>query len=204
MKCKFSKELSELKSFANDADHCYLKAVFVPKEMNYLQTLTMGNAAQFQINIYPGRNADSSVNEEQMNALIELFKSGDLEKDEYLVGRVKVPVEPFLMKRSRNSQNGNAGDIIMDGIKPRVYDYINITTFMEMKNDEEVSVIDENTLKTRAISIKNFRIKNGDWIDYTEYMAKTGQQEEEPTDVDYEETTVEEKPAEQSQKPKRW
>ena len=164
----------------------------------------MGNAAQFQINIYPGRNADGSVNEEQMNALIELFKSGDLEKDEYLVGRVKVPVEPFLMKRSRNSQFGEKGDIIMDGIKPRVYDYINITTFMEMKNDEEVSVIDENSLKSRAISIKNFRTKNGDWIDYTEYMAKTGQKEEEPTDVEYEEIPEETKQEEPTEKPKRW
>lgn len=186
MKCKLSKELSEMVPFVNDTDHKYLRAVFVPTGMSMIESLSLGTNAQYRMNIYPGRDNEGKINEEQYKALVSLFESGDMFKDEYNVDRIKVPVEPFLMKRSRDSQFGKKGEIIMDGVKPRVYDYINIVTFMK---DDNTPAIDENQLKTRALAIKNFRVKNNDYVDYAVYLSQNGKiADEEPNDS----TTVEE------------
>lgn len=206
MKCKLDQNLSELKAFANDEEHCYLRAVFVPEKMNLLQSLSLGNQAQYTINIYPDRDADGNINESKMDALINGFKNGDFAKETYYVDRVAVEVEPFVMKRSRDSQFGKKGEIIMDGSNVRVYNTIAITCFHEMKDGKEVPLLDENTLKSRALSVKNFRIKNGDWIDLTKYIAETenpeAQEEETPSDEGYDE--AQDKQEKKQEKPKRF
>lgn len=191
MKCKLDQDLSKLKEFATDSEHCYLRAVFVPVKMNLLETLSLGNQAQFTLNIYPRRDNDGNIDEAQMDALIDAFKNGDLAKETYYVDRVPVEVEPFVMKRSRDSQFGKKGEIIMDGNNARVYNTIAITCFHQLVDGKEVPMIDENALKTRALAIKNFRIKNDDWMDLTKYMAESEnpeqQQDETPTDEGYDE-----------------
>lgn len=206
MKCKLNMDLSELRAFANDEDHCYLRAVFVPTEIGLLQSLSLGNQAQFTLNIYPGRDADGNVNEKEMEAIQTSFHSGELEKQTYYVDRVAVEVEPFVMKRSRDSQYGKKGDIIMDGNNARVYKTIAITCFHKLVDGKEQPLLDENALKTRANTIKNFRIKNGDWIDLTKYIAESEnpeEHEEEPTDDDYDEAQDKQNPINKP-KPKKF
>lgn len=206
MKCKLNMDLSELRAFANDEDHCYLRAVFVPVEIGLLQSLSLGNRAQFTLNIYPGRDADGNVNEKEMEAIQEAFHSGELEKQTYYVARVTVEVEPFVMKRPRDSQYGKKGDIIMDGNNARVYKTVDVTCFHELVDGKEQPLLDENVLKTRANAVRNFRIKNGDWIDLTKYIAESENpetQEEEPTDEGYDEAQDKQKPINKP-KPKKF
>lgn len=207
MKCKLDQDLSKLKEFATDSEHCYLRAVFVPVNMNLLETLSLGNQAQYTLNIYPERDNDGNIDEAQMDALINAFKSGDLTKKEYYVDRVPVEVEPFVMKRSRDSQFGKKGTFIMDGNNVRVYNTIAITCFHKLVDGKEVPMVDENALKTRALAIKNFRIKNGDWMDLTKYMAESEnpeqQQDETPTDEGYDEAQQKQEEKKQ-QKPRRF
>lgn len=207
MKCKLDQDLSELKAFATDEEHCYLRAVFVPVQISLLETLSLGNQAQFTLNIYPRRDNDGNIDETQMDALINAFKNGDLAKETYYVDRVPVEVEPFVMKRSRDSQFGKKDTIIKDGNNARVYNTIAITCFHKLVDDKEVPMVDENTLKSRALAIKNFRIKNEDWIDLTKYMAESEnpeqQQDETPTDEGYDEAQQKQEEKKQ-EKPKRF
>lgn len=207
MKCKLDLNLSELRAFATDEEHCYLRAVFVPDEMSLLETLSLGNQAQYTLNIYPGRDNDGNIDEAQMDALVAAFKNGDLANKTYHVDRVPVEVEPFVMRRSRDSQFGKKGEFIMDGNNVRVYKTIAITCFHKLVDGKEIPAIDESTLKTRALAIKNFRIKNGDWMNLTKYMAESEnpeqQQDETPTDDGYDEAQQKQKEKEQA-KPKRF
>lgn len=207
MKCKLDLNLSELKAFATDEEHCYLRAVFVPDEMSLLETLSLGNQAQYTLNIYPGRDNDGNIDEAQMDALVAAFKSGDLAKKTYYVDRVPVEVEPFVMRRSRDSQFGKKGDFIMDGNNVRVYNTIAITCFHKLVDGKEIPAIDESALKTRALAIKNFRIKNGDWMDLTKYIAESenteAQQDETPTDEGFDEAQQKQEEKKQ-EKPKRF
>lgn len=207
MKCKLDLNLSELKAFATDEEHCYLRAVFVPEEISLLETLSLGNQAQYTLNIYPKRDNDGNIDEAQMDALVAAFKNGDLAKNTYYVDRVPVEVEPFVMRRSRDSQFGKKGDFIMDGNNVRVYNTIAITCFHKLVDGKEIPAIDENALKTRALAIKNFRIKNGDWMDLTKYMAESEnpeqQQDETPTDDGYDEAQQKQEEKKQA-KPKRF
>lgn len=190
MKCKLDHELSKLKEFANDKEHQYLRAVFVPERMNLLQSLSLGNQAQYVINIYPGRDADGNIIEEQQKALIEGFNAGVFDKETYYVDRVAVEVEPFVMKRSRDSQFGKKGEIIMDGGNARVYNTVAITCFHKLIDNKEIPAIDENALKSRALAVKAFRIKNGDWLDLTKYIPNVENieyKEETPTDEGFDE-----------------
>lgn len=206
MKCKLDLNLSELRAFATDEEHCYLRAVFVPDEMSLLETLSLGNQAQYTLNIYPRRDNDGNIDEAQMDALVAAFKNGDLAKQTYYVDRVPVEVEPFVMRRSRDSQFGKKGDFIMDGNNVRVYNTIAITCFHKLVDGKEIPAIDESALKTRALAIKNFRIKQNDWMDLTKYMAESEnpeqQQDETPTDEGYDE--AQQKEEKKQEKPRRF
>ena len=190
MKCKLNHELSKLTPFANDAQHKYLRAVFVPVEMNMLESLSLGTQAQFTINIYPGRDADGNIIEDQHKQLVEGFENGAFDNPIYYVDRINVEVEPFVMKRSRDSQFGEKGKIIMDGTSPRIYHSVAITCFHKIVDGKEVPAIDENTLKSRALAVKAFRIKNKDWINLSDYAPSAPNPEshdETPTDEGYDE-----------------
>lgn len=182
MKCKFVKSLSSLKEFSKDPEHKYLIAVFVPEKMGLLQTLGLGNAAQFTINLFPGRDNDNNILEDQQKALIDGYNDGSFEKEEYFVDRVQVEVPPFCMKRSRDSQFGKKGEIIKDGENPRIYTSIAITCFHKMVNGNEVPALDENALKNRANAIRNFRIKNNDWLEASAVVVDGGVEHDEMPD----------------------
>lgn len=182
MKVKLSKELTALVEYQNNPGIFYLHATFAPINLNPLQVMGMGSDSQYVMNIYPNRNNDGSINETQAKWLKESFENGSLFNESFFVERFKIPVEPFVMRRSSDSQYGKKGDVIMDGSNPKLYDYVRITTFSKFIDNKEVSVLDEATLRNRALSVKNFRIKNGDWIDASEYAANSFRKEEEPSD----------------------
>lgn len=196
MEVKLNKELTKLVEYQNNPGVFYLHGVFVPSNLNPLQVMGMGNDAQYVMNIYPNRDNDGNVNEAQAKWLKESFENGSLFNETFTVDRFKVMVEPFVMRRSSDSQYGKKGDIIMDGSQPKLYDYVRITTFSKTIDGKEVSVLDDATLRNRALGVKNFRIKNGDWIDASEYAAGMPQQkEEEPDDVNVPEQIVGDKTA---------
>jgi len=188
MECKLSKEQgAKLVEYISKPGHYYLHGVFVPVGMSLLESISLGTNAQYILNIFP-------QNDEEEAAITNAFNNGDMFKITYQVDRFKIKVEPFLMRRSRDSQFGKKGEIIMDGIKPRIYDYINITSWVLVDQVTKKPILDkdgqvqpklsENALKARALSIKNFRIKNGDYEDYATYLAKNGAiADEEPSDV---------------------
>ena len=196
MKVKLSKELTTLVEYQNYSGIYYLHGVFTPVELSPLQIMAMGADAQYVMNIYPNRNNDGSINDVQAKWLEESFKNGSLFNETFYVERFKVAVEPFIMRRSSDSQYGKKGEIIMDGSRPKLYDYVRITTFSKVVDGKEVSVLDDTTLRNRALSVKNFRIKNGDWVDATEYAANMPvKQEEEPSDENVPEQSAEDKTA---------
>ena len=196
MKVKLNKELSSLVEYQNNPGIYYLHATFVPAELNPLQTMAMGTDAQYIMNIYPNRNSDGTINEAQAKWLKESFENSSLFNETFFVERFKVSVEPFVMRRSSDSQYGKKGEIIMDGSQPKLYDYVRITTFSKVVDGKEISALDDTTLRNRALSVKNFRIKNGDWIDASEYAAgMPPKKDEEPSDDGVLEPSPEDKTA---------
>lgn len=196
MKVKLNKELSSLVEYQNNPGIYYLHGVFTPYELNPLQIMGMGTDAQYIMNVYPNRNSGGTINEIQAKWLKETFENGSLFNETFFVERFKIAVEPFVMRRSSDSQYGRKGEIIMDGAQPKLYDYVRITTFSKVVDGKEVSVLDDTTLRNRALSVKNFRIKNGDWIDATEYAANMpAKRDEEPSDENAPEPLTEDKTA---------
>lgn len=181
MKCKLSYEMSELVEYKNDPEHKYLKAVFVPVGMGLLQSLSAGPAAYFTLNIFPNRNAEGEINVEQEKTILEAFKNRSFE-EYYYVDKVNVTVPPFLMTYSRDNSVGKKGEIIKDGNNPRKFDYVAITAFMVLKDEKEIPILSENALKSRALAVRRFRVKNNDWIDYESWLAENKSAIPEPSD----------------------
>lgn len=177
MKCKINYELSKMQEFKSDPTKKYLQAVFVPVGMGLLQGLASRNAAQLTMNIFPGRDRDGNIDAEQSKALQEAFDKHAFDEF-YYVARVPVTVEPFLMTYTTDTATAKKGEIIKDGDKVRIYDYISVTSFMVLDaNNQEVPLLSENELRSRANSVRNFRIRNGQWYDAATYGTTI-----EPTD----------------------
>ena len=177
MKCKINYELSKMQEFKSDPTKKYLQAVFVPVGMGLLQGLASRNAAQLTMNIFPGRDRDGNIDAEQSKVLQEAFDKHTFDEF-YYVARVPVTVEPFLMTYTTDTANTKKGEIIKDGDKVRIYDYVSVTSFMVLDaNNQEVPLLSENELRSRANSVRNFRIKQGQWYDAATYGATI-----EPTD----------------------
>lgn len=190
MEVKLVKEMSSLEDFKNEKfkGHKYLRAVFTSTQSNALRTMALGNSAYMTLNIMPIRN--NAVDENWEKMLINAFNDGTLENTKQYVDRFPITVEPFLMKYSSDNANGKKGEIIKDGLVPRVYDYVNIVAFCAINSNGE-EVIDENgkpmpadarACSSRALSVKRYRIKNGDWIDYAEWQKQSNASQIEPTD----------------------
>lgn len=190
MEVKLVKEMSSLEDFKNEKfkGHKYLRAVFTSTQSNALRTMALGNSAYMTLNIMPIRN--NAVDENWEKMLINAFNDGTLENTKQYVDRFPITVEPFLMKYSSDNANGKKGEIIKDGLVPRVYDYVNIVAFCAINSNGE-EVIDENdkpipadarACSSRALSVKRYRIKNGDWIDYAEWQKQSNADQTEPTD----------------------
>ena len=178
MKCKINYELSKMQEFKNDPTKKYLQAVFVPVGMGLLQGLASRNAAQLTMNIFPGRDREGNIDAEQSKALQEAFDKHTFDEF-YYVARVPVSVQPFLMTYTADTANAKKGDIVKDGDKARIYDYVSVTSFMVLDaNNQEKPLLSENELRSRANAVRNFRIKSKQWIDATTYGLETL----EPTD----------------------
>lgn len=164
MKVKFQQSLSELREFTSEKDKGfkYLRATFVEEDQAFLVSRGFDAAAQYRINIYPGRDAEGNIDAEQAKSLEDAFNSGALDKEVYYIDRVAVPVAPHYRFYSSGV---NKGQLVMDGSTPHLYTTVNITCFMRPQPDgTEVCAADENTLASRARAIQNFRCKNNEWI----------------------------------------
>ena len=170
MKCKINYELSKMQEFKSDPTKKYLQAVFVPVGMGLLQGLASRNAAQLTMNIFPGRDKDGNIDAEQSKALQEAYDNHTFDES-YYVARVPVTVEPFLMTYTTDTATAKKGEIIKDeGGKVRKYDYVSVTSFMVLDaNNQEVPLLSENELRSRANSVRNFRIRQGQWYDLATY-----------------------------------
>ncbi len=164
MKVKFQRSLSELREFTSEKDKGfkYLRATFVEEDQAFLVSRGFGVAAQYRMNIYPGRDEQGNIKPNQAKALEELFNSKEIEDEVYYVDCVAVPVAPHYRFHSSGE---NKGKLVMDGAVPHLYTSVNITTFMRPQPDgTEVPALDTDTLASRARVIQDFRCKNNEWI----------------------------------------
>lgn len=175
MKCNISKR-SELVEFANDSEHRYIRGVFTlcvdaKKGLTRLAQLTMRDKGEYVVNIYPARNADGSIDDSsqaELDAIFEDLQQGKLDKEIFLVGKHRVNVPPFVMF-------DNEGNVRLQGNQPRIWDYINITTFNKVEDDVEVSVCEEGELQSRANAIRKYRIEQQDWMDAEDYFGDSAE-----------------------------
>ena len=90
------------------------------------------------------------------------------------------------MTYQTDSRRGNysKGDVIMEGNNARIYTSIQLTCLMKIVKGEEVPMMSENELKTRANAIRAYRIDEGQWYDAEEYLANTNDETEEEEQPD--------------------
>lgn len=186
MKVKVDYEHSAIVDYTNptDAGHQYLKLVFIPEKMSSLYRASQGNRSSFQMNFYPLRNRDGSIDEQFEKAIIEEFNSKTTDAEPIYIDKVEVPIPPTIMTYQSNSKNHNAGDMIMEGNNPRIYETVTITCLMKLTKDGEVPVDDTNALRTRAMSIWNYRVEQGQWIPAEEYIPEPDEAAEAAVIVD--------------------
>ena len=118
------------------------------------------------------------------NAVIDAYK--EIDKEPVYVDRVSVEIAPVVMTYQTDSRRGNysKGDVIMEGNNARIYTSIQLTCLMKIVKGEEVPIMSENELKTRANAIRAYRIDEGQWYDAEEYLANTNDETEEEEQPD--------------------
>lgn len=202
MKVKVDYDRSEIVEFQSDADkgHNYLRLIFVPEKMSLLERAAKGRSSEYSMNFYPQRDNDGAIDQEFEDAIIEAFNNKEIDKEPVYVDRVSVEIAPVVMTYQTDSRRGNysKGDIIMEGNNARVYTSIQLTCLMKIVKGEEVPIMSENELKTRANAIRAYRIDEGQWYDAEEYLANANdetEEEETPNIID-----DEPEPKQQSQK----
>lgn len=190
MKVKVDYDRSEIVEFQSEADkgHKYLRLVFVPEKMSLLERAVKGRSSEYQMNFYPQRNNDGTISQEFEDAIIDAFNNKAIDKEPVYVDRVNVEIAPVVMTYQTDSSRGNysKGDIIMEGNHARIYTSIQLTCLMKIVKGEEVPIMSENELKTRANAIRAYRIYEGQWCDAEEYLASTNdetEEEEEQPDI---------------------
>lgn len=202
MKVKVDYDRSEIVEFQSDADkgHNYLRLIFVPEKMSLLERAAKGRSSEYSMNFYPQRDNDGAIDQEFEDAIIEAFNNKEIDKEPVYVDRVSVEIAPVVMTYQTDSRRGNysKGDVIMEGNNARVYTSIQLTCLMKIVKGEEVPIMSENELKTRANAIRAYRIDEGQWYDAEEYLANAndGTEEEETPDI----IDDEPEPKQQSQK----
>lgn len=168
--CRIDYDRSEKREYQNDEDkgHYYLHLVFVPKKLSVLSRCIRGTrVTEYEMNVFPPRTNDNSLDVEAEKELLTLFDNKEL--GDVVVGRAEVPIPPTIMTYSTDSKNHQAGDVIMSGDSPRIYDTVQIVCEMEMKNGEETPVIPMNQLISRALAMREYRINSGSWYDAADY-----------------------------------
>lgn len=188
MKVKVDYDRSEIVEFQSDADkgHNYLRLIFVPEKMSLLERAAKGRSSEYQMNFYPQRDNEGAINQEFEDAIIDAFNNKEIDKEPVYVDRVSVEIAPVVMTYQTDSRRGNysKGDIIMEGNNARIYTSIQLTCLMKIVKDEEVPIMSENELKTRANAIRAYRIAEGQWYDAEEYLANANDETEEKEQPD--------------------
>lgn len=183
MKVKVDYDRSEIVEFQSDADkgHNYLRLIFVPEKISLLERAVKGRSSEYQMNFYPQRNNDGVIIQEFENDIIDAFNNKEIDKEPVYVDRVSVEIAPVVMTYQTDSRRGNysKGDIIMEGNNARIYTSIQLTCLMKIVKGEEVPIMSENELKTRANAIRAYRIDEGQWYDAEEYLANANDETEE-------------------------
>lgn len=183
MKVKVDYDRSEIVEFQSDADkgHNYLRLIFVPEKMSLLERAAKGRSSEYQMNFYPQRDNEGAINQEFEDAIIDAFNNKEIDKEPVYVDRVSVEIAPVVMTYQTDSRRGNysKGDIIMEGNNARIYTSIQLTCLMKIVKNEEVPIMSENELKTRANAIRAYRIAEGQWYDAEEYLANANDETEE-------------------------
>jgi hypothetical protein len=202
MKVKVDYDRSEIVEFQSDADkgHNYLRLIFVPEKMSLLERAAKGRSSEYSMNFYPQRDNDGAIDQEFEDAIIEAFNNKEIDKEPVYVDRVSVEIAPVVMTYQTDSRRGNysKGDVIMEGNNARVYTSIQLTCLMKIVKGEEVPIMSENELKTRANAIRAYRIDEGQWYDAEEYLANANDETEEEETPDI--IDDEPEPKQQSQK----
>lgn len=188
MKVKVDYDRSEIVEFQSDADkgHNYLRLIFVPEKMSLLERAAKGSSSEYQMNFYPQRDNEGTINQKFEDAIINAFNNKEIDKEPVYVDRVSVEIAPVVMTYQTDSRRGNysKGDVIMEGNNARIYTSIQLTCLMKIVKDEEVPIMSENELKTRANAIRAYRIAEGQWYDAEEYLANTNDETEEEEQPD--------------------
>lgn len=188
MKVKVDYDRSEIVEFQSDADkgHNYLRLIFVPEKMSLLERAAKGRSSEYQMNFYPQRDNEGAINQEFEDAIIDAFNNKEIDKEPVYVDRVSVEIAPVVMTYQTDSRRGNysKGDIIMEGNNARIYTSIQLTCLMKIVKGEELPIMSENELKTRANAIRAYRIAEGQWYDAEEYLANANNETEEEEQPD--------------------
>lgn len=188
MQVKVDYDRSEIVEFQSEADegHKYLRLIFVPKKMSLLERAAKGRSSEYQMNFYPQRDNEGTINQEFEEAIIDAFNNKEIDKEPVYVDRVSVEIAPVVMTYQTDSRRGNysKGDVIMEGNNARIYTSIQLTCLMKIVKGEEVPIMSENELKTRANAIRAYRIDEGQWYDAEEYLANTNDETEEEEQPD--------------------
>lgn len=188
MKVKVDYDRSEIVEFQSDADkgHNYLRLIFVPEKMSLLERAAKGRSSEYQMNFYPQRDNEGTINQEFEDAIINAFNNKEIDKEPVYVDRVSVEIAPVVMTYQTDSRRGNysKGDVIMEGNNARIYTSIQLTCLMKIVKGEEVPIMSENELKTRANAIREYRIDEGQWYDAKEYLASVNDETEEEEQPD--------------------
>lgn len=188
MKVKVDYDRSEIVEFQSDADkgHNYLRLIFVPEKISLLERAAKGRSSEYQMNFYPQRDNEGAINQEFEDAIIDAFNNKEIDKEPVYVDRVSVEIAPVVMTYQTDSRRGNysKGDVIMEGNNARIYTSIQLTCLMKIVKGEEVPIMSENELKTRANAIRAYRIAEGQWYDAEEYLANANDETEEEEQPD--------------------
>lgn len=210
MKVKVDYDRSEIVEFQSDADkgHNYLRLIFVPEKMSLLERAAKGRSSEYQMNFYPQRDNEGTINQEFEDAIINAFNNKEIDKEPVYVDRVSVEIAPVVMTYQTDSRRGNysKGDVIMEGNNARIYTSIQLTCLMKIVKGEEVPMMSENELKTRANAIRAYRIDEGQWYDAEEYLASVNdetEEEERPDIIDDEPETQKQPQNRQPNRPTR-
>lgn len=210
MKVKVDYDRSEIVEFQSDADkgHNYLRLIFVPEKMSLLERAVKGRSSEYQMNFYPQRDNEGTINQEFEDAIINAFNNKEIDEEPVYVDRVSVPITPVVMTYQNDSRRGNysKGDIIMEGNNARIYTSIQLNCLMKIVKGEEVPIMSENELKTRANAIRAYRIDEGQWYDAEEYLASVNdetEEEERPDIIDDEPETQKQPKNRQPNRPTR-
>lgn len=168
--CRIDYDRSEIRDFTSEADkdHQYLSLVFVPKKMSILTQANLGTrGASFQMNFYPQRDSSNTIDADFEKLMLDAFENKELEDE--LVDHVSVEIPPTIMTYQSDSKTHQAGDMIMEGKYPRIYTSIKLTCLMKKgKDGVEEPIQSMNELKTRAIAIRDYRLKQQQWLEPTE------------------------------------